>query len=327
MTRFLVRRVLFLAPMALGVATLVFVVVHLAPGDPVRMIASPRMSPEAVERLRASFGLDRPLPVQYVEWLGNVVTGDLGISLGSRRPVSEVIADALPNTLLLGGTALVLAFGMGILIGLVQAVRHRSLLDDTLSVVTLVFYSMPAFWLALLMVMVFSYLAFEGGWPIRFPVSGARSVDWDLMGPWERVVDRVRHLVLPALTLALVLMAGISRYVRASVLEVIRQDYIRAARARGLPERTVILRHALRNGLLPIISLVGLFLPILFTGAVLVEEVFAYPGMGRVLVGAIAQRDYPVILGTTLLFSLLVLVGNLIADLLYAWADPRVRYE
>lgn len=327
MTRFLVRRVLLLAPMALGVATLVFLVVHLAPGDPARLLASPGMRAEDVERLRVTYGLDRPLPVQYARWIAGAARGDLGISFDKRVPVSRVIASALPNTLLLGAAALVVAFALGIGIGLVQAVRHRTALDGILSTVTLVFYSMPAFWLALLLGMVFSYLAFEWGWPIRFPASGARGMDHDLLGPWDRIVDRARHLVLPAMSLALVLMAGISRYVRAGVLEVIRQDYIRAARARGIPERTVIVRHALRNALLPVISLLGLYLPLLFTGAVLVESVFGYPGMGGVLVDAIAARDYPVIMGSTLLFAILVLVGNLVADVLYAVADPRVRYE
>lgn len=327
MTGYLVRRLLWAGVLALGIATLVFVVLHLAPGDPTQLLVTPGMRAETVAGLRERFGLDAPLPVQYARWLAALGRGDLGQSFAQGRPVSSVLAAALPNTLILSGLALVASFAGGILIGVLQAVRHRGPVDAGLSAVSLFFYSMPAFWLALMLILVFSYGADLWGWPIRFPASGLRHPDYDLMQPAAKLLDRAYHLVLPVTALSLVLMAGISRYVRASVLEVIHQDFVRTARAKGLSERTVVVRHALRNGLLPVISLLGLYLPVLFSGTVLVEDIFAYPGMGRVLVNAIGARDYPVILASGLLFSGMVLIGSLVADLLYALADPRVRYE
>jgi peptide/nickel transport system permease protein len=325
-TGYLVRRLLWAAVVALGIATLVFVVLHLAPGDPANLLLGPRMRAETVAVLRARFGLDDPLLVQYGRWLAALFRGDLGMSFQQSRPVSAVLGAALPHTLLLAGLSLVVAFAGGVAVGVAQAMRHRGALDRGLSAISLAFYSMPPFWLALMLVLVFAVGADEWGWPIAFPPTGPRSVNADLMGLPERILDRAHHLVLPVAALALVMMAGISRHVRASMLESIHQDYVRTARAKGLPERTVIVRHALRNGLLPVITLAGLYLPLLFSGAVLVEEIFGFPGMGRVLVTAIGFRDYPVILGSGLLFSGMVVVGSLIADLLYAVADPRVRH-
>ncbi len=328
MTRYLLRRLLGAIPLVLGVATVVFFVIQLAPGDPANLVLSPGMDEAVIEQTRENLGLNDPLPVQYVKWLGSLAQGDLGYSLNQRRPVAAVIGDALPNTLLLSALALGIAFLVGIGVGVVQAVRPYSVPDSVLSVVALFFYSMPSFWLALMLILVFSYLA-RNVWelPIWFPSSGIRSSDFDLMSPGEQLVDRVRHMVLPVTALWLVLAAGVARYTRGSLLEVVGQDYVRTARAKGLPERTVILKHALRNALIPVVTLLGLYLPVLFSGTVFIETIFAWPGMGKTIFDAIGARDYPVVMASSLIFAGMVVVGNLIADLLYALVDPRIRYE
>mgnify|MGYP001236886539 CR=1 FL=1 len=213
------------------------------------------------------------------------------------------------------------------LLGILQAVRQYSLLDSVASIVGLFFYSMPSFWLALMMVLVFSLFAYELQWPIQFPGTDIQSVDYTFLGPLEKVQDRLMHLTLPATSLALVLAAGIARYTRGSMLEVIRQDFVRTARAKGLSEPVVIFKHALRNGLIPVITLLGLYLPFLFSGTVFIESVFSWPGMGKLVVDAITERDYPVIMGGSLVFANMVVVGNLVSDVLYAVVDPRIRYD
>lgn len=328
MLTYAVRRLLGAIPLVLGIATLIFLLIDLAPGDPVLMFAQPGVDPAILAQIRINLGLDQPLHVRYVEWLGNVLRGDLGTSFQTSRPVAQIIGQLLPNTLLLSGCALVLAFVVGIVVGTFQAVRQYSFADSALSVLLLFFYSMPSFWLALMLVLTMSLFARNvWEWPIWFPSTGIMSVDAFSMGPFEYFVDRVRHLVLPTLSLALVLTAGIARYMRGSMLEVIRQDYVRTARAKGLPEFLVVFKHALRNALLPIITLIGLYLPYLISGTLFVELIFAWPGMGRALVQAVFTRDYPLIVGGALLFSTIVVLANLLADLLYAAVDPRVRYD
>lgn len=328
MARYITRRLLSAIPLVLGVATLVFFVVDLAPGDPARLLLSPGMSAETIAQMRANFGLDRPLPVRYLAWLSATLTGDFGYSYSYGKPVIEVILDFLPNTLVLSACALLVSFAAGIVLGTVQAVRQHSLTDSTLSVVLLFFYSMPSFWLALMMILAFSLFARNvWGWPVWFPASGVVSVGYADLSTVGKMVDRIRHLVLPTASLALVMTAGISRYVRGSLLEVIRQDFVRTARAKGLSERSVIYKHALRNALIPVVTLVGLYVPILFSGTVFIEYVFAWPGMGKAIVDAIGRRDYPVVVAGSFCFAMIVVVGNLIADLLYAVVDPRVRYE
>jgi peptide/nickel transport system permease protein len=314
--RYLLRRVLLAIPLIFGIVTLLFFVINLAPGDPTLIMVRPGMRPEVIAQMRANFGLDQPLPVRYVKWLAALAQGDFGYSYSHSRPVASVIRDMLPNTLLLSTAALALAFVVGILIGIVQAVRQYSLADQSLSVVALFFYSMPSFWLALMLILTFALFARNvWEWPIYFPPSGTR------------IIDRIRYMVLPTTALSLVLAAGIARYTRGSMLEVIRQDYVRTARAKGLPERTVVFKHALRNALIPVITLLGLYLPVLFSGTVYIEYVFAWPGMGNTIVGAINTRDYPVIMATSLIFAVMVVVGNLVADVLYAVVDPRIKYD
>ncbi|HET9949958.1 MAG TPA: ABC transporter permease [Longimicrobiales bacterium] len=328
MTRYLTRRLLGAVPVLLGIATVVFFALDLAPGDPADYMTSPGMSREAIEQIRANFGLDQPVHVRYVKWLGAMLRGDFGFSFSHQRPVLDVLAAALPNTLLLSACALAAAFLLGIVLGTVQAVRQHSLFDSVTSVVLLFFYSMPPFWLALMLILTFSLFARNvWDWPFWLPASGMTSTDYDFLSLGGQLKDRLEHLVLPTASLALVLTAGVARYMRAAMLEVIRQDYVRTARAKGLPERTVVFKHALRNALIPIVTLIGLHIPMLLSGAVFIETVFAWPGMGRTIVDAIGTRDYPLVMAGSVLFAGMVVAANLLADVLYAVVDPRIRYD
>lgn len=327
MGAFILKRLLGAIPLLVGIATIIFFVLNLAPGDPTAFYFNPNIPPEVLEQLRRNLGLDQPLHIQYFRWLTSFFQGDFGYSVAQSRPVSDVLFEALPNTLILTGSALVLVFIIGILIGVLQAIRQYSLFDSASSVVSLFFYSMPSFWLALMLMLVFSLKAHQWGWPIALPPTGITSVDYEFLGTGEKLLDRLAHMVLPVGTLTLALAAGVARYTRGQMLEVVRQDYIRTAQAKGLPQRTVVLKHALRNSLLPVITLLGLYLPFLFSGAVFIEVIFAWPGMGRIIVEAIFQRDYPLVMATSFLFAAIVVVGNLVADVLYAVADPRIRYH
>ena len=328
MTKYLVRRVLGAIPLVFGIATIVFFVVNLAPGDPTLYLISPGMTQEVIEQMRVNFGLDQPVYVRYVKWVGAMLTGDFGYSFSYSRPVADVLMDFLPNTLILTGIALVTAFVTGIVLGTIQAVRQYSALDSGLSVVLLFFYSMPSFWLALMLILTFSLFARNvWEWSLWFPASGMVGTDYDFMSGWDQFKDRFMHLVLPTASLSLVLTAGIARYMRGSMLEVIRQDFVRTAHAKGLPERTVVFKHALRNALIPVITLIGLYIPALFSGTVFIEYIFAWPGMGRTIVEAINTRDYPLVMAGSFFFAIMVVVGNLVADILYAVVDPRIRYE
>jgi peptide/nickel transport system permease protein len=257
---------------------------------------------------------------QYVLYLRNLARGDLGWSFSQSRPVSDAIADALPNTLLLMGVALIGAFVLGVAVGVVRAGYRGSTADRALGASTLFFYSMPDFWLAIMAMLLFAY------WVPIFPTSGmTTAVLYDYLSPAGKLLDRLKHLVLPAMTLVLLLAAIIARYQRAAFLDVATQDFVRTARAKGLPERAVLWRHILRNALLPVITLLGLALPMLVGGAVFIEQVFAWPGMGRLVVGAIAARDHALVMAVVVMGSVLVTIGSLAADLLYAAADPRLR--
>jgi peptide/nickel transport system permease protein len=327
MVAYALRRILGAIPLLLGIATLIFFVLNLAPGDPTALYFNPNIPPEVIDQLRRNLGLDQPLHIQYVRWLSSFLTGDFGYSIAQGRPVADIVWEALPNTLILTGVALILVFLAGIAIGVFQSVRQHSFADGALSVTALFFYSMPSFWLALMLMLLFALKAHQWGWPIALPATGITSVDYDFLSTGGKIADRLVHLVLPVGTLTLALAAGVSRYTRGQMLEVIRQDYIRTARAKGLSEGAVILKHGLRNSLIPVITLLGLYLPFLFSGAVFVESIFAWPGMGRVIFSAIFQRDYPVVMATSFMFALMVVAGSLVADLLYAIADPRIRHE
>jgi peptide/nickel transport system permease protein len=327
-TKYVVRRLLGAIPLVLGIATIVFFAVNLAPGDPTLYMLSPGMSQEVVEQMRVNFGLDEPVHVRYVKWVGAMLTGDFGYSFSHSRPVLDVLTGVLPNTLVLSAAALAVAFLFGILIGTVQAVRQYSLMDSAMSVVLLFFYSMPSFWLALMLILSLSLFARNvWEWPVWFPASGMVSTDHAFLPLGAQIRDRISHLFLPTLSLALVLTAGIARYMRGSMLEVIRQDYVRTARAKGLSERVVVFKHALRNALIPIITLVGLYIPVLFSGTIFIEYIFAWPGMGRTVYEAIITRDYPLVMAGSFFFAAMVVAANLVADILYAVVDPRIRYD
>ncbi|NIM52398.1 MAG: ABC transporter permease subunit [Gemmatimonadales bacterium] len=321
MVRYLAVRSVQAAAIVFLVATLTFVLLHLAPGDPViASTESTLVRREVIEQQRRNFGLDRPIHVQYLRYLRNLSRGDLGYSFRERRSVWHAVRERIPNTLLLATAALLVMFGLGMLIGAVQAAVPRSRADDALSILTLAVYSMPVFWLGLMLMLVFGLGL---GW---FPVGGAvDQVLYPHMSLLGKVGDRAVHLFLPALTLGLVGAAVTARYQRAAMLDVIRQDFVRTARAKGLSERTVFLKHALRNALLPIVTLFGLTFPLLLSGAVLIESVFAWPGMGKFAVDALHGRDYNVVTGTAIIAAAMVVLGNLLADLLYRVVDPRTR--
>ncbi|MBI1723096.1 MAG: ABC transporter permease [Gemmatimonadetes bacterium] len=325
----LLKRLLIAMPTVLLVLTVTFVGLHLAPGDPVRLYLGPTADVATAEATRHALGLDRPLVVQYAAWLARFVTGDWGTSIAQHRPVTRVLGDALGPTLLLTGLSLLASYALGILLGAVQAARRRSRLDAAITAVTTALYALPSYVLALALVLVFAYGAVLWNWPavLRFPAIGAESVGAEFLDPGARLADRVRHLALPVLTLVVVGAAGTARFVRGSMVEALRQPFVRAARAKGLAERVVVLRHALRNALVPVIVLIGLQLPALFSGVVFVETIFAWPGMGRVTVQAVLGRDYPVVMAATAVFATLVVLGNLLADGAAALVDPRVRGE
>jgi peptide/nickel transport system permease protein len=326
--RFLMRAGLGVG-LVFAVVTATFVLINLAPGDPVRFWVAPGAGEAELAVARQALGLDRPLLVRYGAWLINFARGEWGISLAQQRSVARIIVDALPHTIVLSGASLILTYLGGILIGAFQAARRRSAWDTTVTVTSLIVYGMPAYWLAIMLVLTFTYASARYGWPgwLQFPALGVASLDADFLSPWGRAVDRVRHLALPMMTLAAIGVAGTSRFIRGAVLEVRGLEYVRAARARGLTHPAIERRYVLRNALLPVITLLGLSLPALFSGTVFVEVIFAWPGMGREIWSAVASRDYPVVMATTAIFAALVVTGNLLADVLYAIADPRLRRE
>ena len=321
------RRLLVALVTVVLVLTATFAALHLAPGDPVRLYLGPAADATVVAATRHAEGLDRPLPVQYVAWLGRFVSGDWGTSIAQHRPVTRVLGDALGPTLLLVGSSLLLTYLAGILVGAFQASRRRTALDTGLTAVTTFLFALPSYVVALALVLVFAYAAALWRWPswLAYPAFGAASVGAEFLSRPARFVDALRHLVLPVLTLGLVGAAGTARFVRGAVLEALRQPFVRAARAKGLGEGRVLIRHAVRNALVPVLTLLGLQLPALFSGVVFVEVIFGWPGMGRVTVQAVLARDYPVVMASTAVFAVLVIAGNLLADLLAALADPRTE--
>ncbi len=316
----LLRRLWQLIPLLIGISIISFFIMHLAPGDPTSLFTDPSVKPAELARIRANWGLDQPLPVQYFYWVRNAVCGNFGNDLLTGRPVTEEILEKLPATLLLMGSATLLIFLIAIPLGVVSAVRKNSWLDQLITIITFIGMATPAFWLGLMLMLLFSV---QLGW---LPSVGMRSFAGG--GNWfQQLGDLLRHLVLPVLTMALVGLAGLTRYQRSSMLDVLKEDYVRTARAKGLSERVVIFNHALRNALIPIITIFGLSLPDLFGGAFIIETIFAWPGMGRFGVQAVFQRNYPVLMAMVVLSAVLIVLGNLLADLLYRWADPRQRTE
>ena len=316
MIRFLVGRLLLLVPVLIGVSVIVFLVLHLAPGDPAEIMLGSQATQEDRLRLRAELGLDDPLVTQYGRWLGHVLRGDLGRSLWMRRPVLGEVLVRLKATLILTGTALLLSSIGGVTLGVLSATRPNSLLDRTSAVASLFGASMPVFWLGIVLMVIFSLTL---GW---LPASGMYAAygGGDLR-------DLASHLVLPALTLAAASVTIVARLTRSAMLEVLGQDYIRTARAKGLVERRVVVRHALKNALVPIVTVIGVQAGYLLGGAVLTETVFAWPGVGTLMVQGILARDIPLVQGCVLVVALTFVLVNLSVDVLYAWLDPRIRYD
>ncbi len=320
MPALLLRRALSGVAVVFGVLTLMFFLLRLAPGDPARLLVGPAATEAQVAAQRHALGLDRPLPAQYAAWLGRFVRGDWGTSIATGRPVAQTLAEAWPATVRLVGISLVLSYLLGIAVGVLQAMRGGRL-DTVLSVVTVTLFAMPGYWLGLMLVMVFTYEARV------LPAFGAAGFDSDFLTGWERIADRLRHFALPLATLTLIGVGGTARYVRGAMLDVAGAPFVAVARAKGLSPAQVAVRHVLRNALIPVVTLLGLSLPALFSGAVFIEAIFAWPGVGRVLVNGVGARDYPVVMAATAVSAGLVVAGNLLAEALVGWVDPRVRAE
>ncbi len=301
------------------VLTVTFLLLRLVPGDPLADLAEIPIPQHQKDLLIHAYGLDRPLPEQYLRWLTAVLHGDWGISYAQQRPAADVVSEALPATFLLAVASLLIEYSVGLTLGVITARHHGTRLDKAIRLGTQVFYSQPAFWLALIAVMIFSY-------HLRWlPASHMQSVGADQLPPGARLVDLLRHLTLPALVLGLIDAAATTRYVRASLLDVLACDYIRTARASGLGERRILWVHALRAAAVPLIQRLGVMLPELLSGVLIVEVVFSWPGIGRVTWEATSSRDYPVVIATTAVAAALAIGGNLVADLLHAAVDPRLR--
>ncbi len=320
---YFIRRLAGLVPTFIGITLISFFVMHLAPGEPmsIQVDFNPKMTPEMRARLRAQYGLDKPLYVQYLKWLKGLAVLDLGRSFApDRRPVWDKIKERLPVTLLINALSLVLVVIVAVPLGVRAAVKQNSMFDQVTTVLVFVVYAAPAFWVALLLML---YFGVDLGW---LPISGVHSLmGYEEMSWWEKSLDWSRHLILPVFVSAIGGLAGLSRYTRSSMLEVMRQDYITTARAKGLAERDVIYRHALRNALLPLITILGLSLPGMIGGSVIFESIFAIPGVGQLMWSSVMARDYPVLMGNLVIVAVLTLLGNLLADIGYALADPRIR--
>jgi len=314
--RYVVRRLLLLVPVLLGASVIIFMVLHLAPGDPAEIMLGSQATQADLERLRAELGLTQPLYVQYVHWVGLVARGDLGRSIWMKRPVLNEVLGRFKATLVLTGAALVLSTAAGLALGIASAIRPNSLLDRLSAVASLFGASMPVFWLGIVLMVVFALWL---GW---LPASG-------MFAPYGGgdLRDLLVHLALPAVTLAAASVTIIARLTRSTMLETLGQDYIRTARAKCVVERAVVLRHGLKNALIPIVTVVGVQAGYLLGGAVLTETVFAWPGVGTLMVQGILARDFPLVQGCVLVVALSFVLINLAVDLLYAWLDPRIRYE
>lgn len=323
MAAFLARRIAQGLAVVVLVATIVFFLIHAAPGDPFSAsMENPGISDAVRATWRHSYGLDRPLAEQYFRYVASVARGDLGFSFSLQRPVTDALASAMPNTLLLMGISLIAAFAIGIVVAVAQVRRRGRATDRILGGFSIFLFSVPDFWLAMLMLVALAY------WVPIFPIGGSVDpISHDFMSASARAADRLKHLILPALTLALLYFPVIARHQRAALLESITSDYMTTARAKGVSEGALITRHALRNALLPVVTILGVAFPALLTGAVFVEKVFSWPGMGLLIVNSINSRDYPLLTASVLLGSTFVIVGSILSDVAYRWLDPRLRDE
>lgn len=315
MSRYILGRLLQAIPLFFLITLIAFGLLHLAPGDPATLLYGTEMTPDQRAQIRAAWGLDEPLPVQYVKWLGNLLRGDMGRSFVDGRPALLVIAERIPATLQLTLSGLLVALVLGLSVGIVAALKPYSALGYASTFFSTFFYSLPNFWLALLLILLFSV------WLKVLPSAGIESLRGE-----TGLADRLAHLAMPAFVVSLREMGRLIRFTRASLLDVMSQDYIRTALGKGLTMRVVTLRHALRNALIPVVTLLGLSLPQLLSGAIVVETIFAWPGIGRLVVDSAFQRNYTVLMGEIVMVSLVVIAGNLLADVAYAVIDPRIRY-
>ncbi len=331
MRGYLIKRVLLLIPTLIGISVISFLIIQLAPGDPATMrlgnatqgVRDQALAEQIIRETRALYGLDRPLHEQYLSWLGRIVTFDFGNSIRDQRPVLDKLKERVPVSIQLGGISLILAYLISIPLGVYSATHQYSRTDKVLTVFLFMLYSLPNFWIATLAIV---YLG-GGDFLDVFPVFGLETIGSDNWTFWERFADRLWHLVLPVTCMTYYTLAALSRYMRSSMLEVVRQDFIRTARAKGLSERLVIYRHALRNSLIPIVTLMANLLPTLIGGSIVIETIFSVPGMGQLGWEAVLLRDYPVIMAVFTISAFLTLLGILIADILYTIVDPRIRYE
>lgn len=308
-------------PILIGITLICFIVINLAPGSPATFQEelSPKASPEAVEALKKLYGLDKPLHERYLNWLKMVITLDLGKSFVDGRAVKDKIKERLPVTVTLNFLSLLLIFTISIPIGIYSALKPGSFIDRTLTVFVFAGFSVPTFWLALIAMIIFGV---NLGW---LPISGIQSIGAETMPIKDRIIDWIKHLIMPITIMSFAGLAGMSRYTRSSMLEVLKQDYIRTVRSKGLPENVVIIKHALRNALLPVVTLLGLAIPGLIGGSVIFESIFSIPGMGQLFYFSAMARDYPTIMGILIIGAFLTLIGNLIADITYFLVDPRIR--
>ncbi len=317
-------KLLWLGVVFVGITVLSFWVIHLAPGTPTDMqtTMNPMAGAAARARLEKIYGLDEPVHVQYVNWLSRIVRLDFGRSMsGDHRPVWDKIKERLPLTLSINIISMILILGLSIPIGVYSALYQDSWFDRTMTVLVFIGFAVPGFWLALLLML------WLGIYVPLFPISGLTSLGFEQMGFWGKCWDLARHLTLPVFVFTITGLAGMSRYMRTSMLEVLRQDYILTARAKGLPMRRVVFKHALKNALLPVITILGLSIPTLIGGSVIIESVFALPGLGQLFYKAVLARDYPLVMGNLVLGAFLTLAGNLLADFAYSLADPRIRIK
>lgn len=321
MLSYITKRLLLMIPLIFGITLITFIVIHLAPGSPVEVQTemSLKVTAQAKENLKKLYGLDKPLHIQYIDWIKRFIKLDFGKSFVDGRKVVDKIIERIPITLTINILSLILIFVVAIPIGILSATKQYSLFDKLSTVFVFVGFSTPTFWLALLLMILF------GVHMGILPISGIQSIDVSEMGPFDRLLDWIKHLILPVGVSAFGGIAGLSRYSRSSMLEVIRQDYIKTARAKGLPETEVIFKHAFRNALMPIVTILGLSVPGLIGGGVIFETIFAIPGMGQLFYSSTMARDYPTIMGILVIGAILTLFGNLIADISYALVDPRVR--
>jgi len=323
MLNYIFRRLLGIVPLLLGITLISFFIIHLAPGKPVVLdqAMNPKVTLEARQRLEKLYGLDKPLPYQYFDWLKRLSRFDFGTSFSDNRPVLEKIAERIPLTLSINLISLFLIFLIAVPIGIKSALAPGKTFDKIMTVFVFIGFSLPTFWLALLLM---DLVGVKLGW---LPISGIKSLNFEYFNPLNKFFDLTKHLILPVFVSSITGLAGISRYMRSNMLEALKQPYIYTARAKGLSEHKVIYKHALRNAMLPIVTILGLSIPGLLGGSVIFESIFALPGIGRLFYEGVMMRDYPLIMAEVVLGAILTMIGNLIADISYAYVDPRIRYQ